>query len=29
VKTPNAIFLADLIAHAARQRDVPVYGQAS
>lgn len=26
---PNAIFLADLIAHAARQHDVPVYGQAS
>jgi hypothetical protein len=25
---PNAIFLADLIAHAARQHDVPVYGQA-
>jgi hypothetical protein len=26
---PNAIFLADLIAHAARQHDVPVYRQAS
>jgi hypothetical protein len=26
---PNAIFLADLIAHAARQHGVPVYGQAS